>query len=225
MAETATAAGTKRPRSDDDGEADDAAAPLTADGEMPQKKFYRSRAHVNPLSHNNAYAYPTKPSLLDWTAEHYPNHPDLKRGKDGGDVADNAANNASAIVPNVLDIGCGFGGLTIALATLLPDSTILGLEIRDKVTEYVRLRIAALRKEHPGQYQNASVLRSNSMKFMPNMFAKSSLDKVFFCKFVGCTHVSINCYQRTCLYAKMAKTSHFIVCIIFSQNRLPRSTL
>ena len=180
MSETpaAAAAGAKRPRSNEDdtspaAAAAAAAAPLTADGEMPQKKFYRSRAHVNPLSHNNAYEYPTKPSLLDWTEGHYPNHPDLKRGDD---------DRKGSIVPNVLDIGCGFGGLTIALATLLPDSTILGLEIRDKVTEYVRLRIAALRKENPGQYQNCSVLRSNTMKFMPNMFAKSSLEKVFFCK-------------------------------------------
>lgn len=186
---TATAAakaGTKRPRSDEDDAADDtaaaasAAAPLTADGEMPQKKFYRSRAHVNPLSHNNAYEYPTKPALLDWTAEHYLRHPDLATDAGDDKPTTNAAGSAN-VVPNVLDIGCGFGGLTIALATLLPTRTILGLEIRDKVTEYVRLRIAALRREHPGQYQNASVLRSNTMKFMPNMFAKSSLDKVFFC--------------------------------------------
>ena len=189
--DTATAAataGTKRPRSDEDeaaaandesAAATSAAAPLTADGEMPQKKFYRSRAHVNPLSHNNAYEYPTTPTLLDWTAEHYPHHPDL--AKDASSNASSSSASASGIVPNVLDIGCGFGGLTIALSTLLPTKTILGLEIRDKVTEYVRLRIAALRKEHPLQYQNASVLRSNTMKFMPNLFGKSTLDKIFFC--------------------------------------------
>jgi tRNA (guanine-N7-)-methyltransferase len=83
--------------------------------------------------------------------------------------------------PTVLDIGCGFGGLTLALATLLPDEAILGMEIRSKVTEYVRLRIMAFRKDHPGQYQNCSVMRTNSMKFLPHYFGKGSLHKLFFC--------------------------------------------
>ena len=142
--------------------------PITVDGDMPQKKFYRSRAHCNPLSHNNTFDYPTHPSKMDWTS-HYPN---LKLGQDS---------NSAKVAPTVLDIGCGFGGLTVALATLLPQQTILGLEIRAKVTEYVRLRIMAHRKESPGQYQNASVLRSNTMKFMPNFFEKASLEKIFFC--------------------------------------------
>lgn len=140
--------------------------PITQEGDMPQKKFYRSRAHCNPLSHNNTFDYPPHPSKMDWS-DYYPtmSHTDPSQ----------------KIVPTVLDIGCGFGGLTIALATLLPKQTILGLEIRAKVTEYVRLRIMAHRKESPGKYQNTSVLRSNTMKFMPNFFQKSSLEKIFFC--------------------------------------------
>jgi tRNA (guanine-N7-)-methyltransferase len=139
--------------------------PITEDGDMPQKKFYRSRAHCNPLSHNDTFYYPADCSDMDWT-DHYPNwkSPDNKK-----------------VVPTVLDIGCGFGGLTIALATLLPQETVLGLEIRAKVAEYVRLRIMAHRKENPGQFENASVLRSNTMKFMPNFFDQSSLEKIFFC--------------------------------------------
>ena len=133
---------------------------ITEDGEMPQKRFYRQRAHCNPLSHNDSFQYPLRPDLMDWTKEHYP---EWKK------------------TPTVLDIGCGFGGLTVALATILPHETILGMEIRAKVTEYVRLRLVALRKETPGSYQNASVMRTNSMKFLPNYFPKGCLQKIFFC--------------------------------------------
>ena len=123
----------------------DEPTPITLEGEMPQKRFYRSRAHCNPLSHNDAFQYPRTPNDMDWT-QHY------RSGKP----------------PSVLDVGCGFGGLTVALSTLLPDEQILGMEIRAKVTEYVRLRIVALRKENPNQYQNASVMRTNSMKYLPH---------------------------------------------------------
>lgn len=50
-----------------------------------------------------------------------------------------------------------------------------------QVTEYVRLRIINARKENEGQYQNCSVMRTNSMKFLPNYFARASIDKLFFC--------------------------------------------
>ena len=141
----------------------EAEAPITAEGERPQKKFYRQRAHCNPLSHNDSFAYPVRPDLMDWTEEHYPG---LEKGA----------------APTCLDIGCGFGGLTMALGKILPDSAnVLGMEIRAKVTEFVRLRIAAARKEFPGKYQNCSVLRTNSMKFLPNYFRPSSIDQMFFC--------------------------------------------
>jgi len=138
--------------------------PITAEGERPQKKFYRQRAHCNPLSHNDSFIYPHFPQCMDWCSEHYPR---LAKGT----------------APTVLDIGCGFGGLTLALAQLLPNSVILGMEIRAKVTEYVRLRIAAKRKEYDegSQFQNCSVLRTNTMKFLPNFFAKASIEKLFFC--------------------------------------------
>lgn len=155
------------------------AAPITAEGDMPQKKFYRSRAHCNPLSFNEAFDYPTRPDLFDWTEEHYPEHPSLAPDDDKEMSGFNAQ--SAAIRPDVLDVGCGFGGLTMALSPALPNNTILGLEIRAKVTEYVRLRIVAQRKEHPGQYQNCSVMRTNAMKYLPNFFPKASLEKIFFC--------------------------------------------
>ena len=41
--------------------------------QQPQKKFYRSRAHCNPLSHNDGFRYPLSPAHMDWTS-HYPNY-------------------------------------------------------------------------------------------------------------------------------------------------------
>jgi tRNA (guanine-N7-)-methyltransferase len=155
---------------DKDGDNDD--GPITIEGEMPKKTFYRSRAHVNPLSHNNAFAYPVAPSQHDW-APYYP---------------------TSNGTPTIVDVGCGFGGLTVALAELYPEECSLGMEIRAKVAlfknidtytystlsqsisvityntfklqvcEYVRLRIEALRAQQPGNFQNVSVLRTNSMR-------------------------------------------------------------
>lgn len=149
----------------------DEISPITVDGQMPQKKFYRQRAHCNPLSHNDAFEYPLRPDLMDWS----PYYPEPVH-------VDDSNSKATMIrTPTVLDIGCGFGGLTLALAKLLPKETILGMEIRAKVTEYVRLRIVASRKEHPGQYQNCSVMRTNSMKFLPHYFSKATLSKLFFC--------------------------------------------
>jgi tRNA (guanine-N7-)-methyltransferase len=142
----------KSEQDDDDSgsaqEQNDSREAITGDGKMPQKQFYRQRAHCNPLSHSDSFQYPPlRPDLMDWSKEHYPNW---------------KYNNKS---PSVLDIGCGFGGLTVALSTILPEETILGMEIRAKVTEYVRLRLVALRKEIPGSYHNASIMRTNLMKF------------------------------------------------------------
>lgn len=164
--------------------------PITADGERPQKKFYRQRAHCNPLAHNDTFVYPYTPSDMDWTMDHYPN-------------LTVSTSDDTRIAPTVLDIGCGFGGLTMALASLLPNDVILGMEIRAKVTEYVRLRIMNARREHientnntkiitdpnakvehqhyDHNYNNCSVLRTNSMKFLPNYFVKHSMKKIFIC--------------------------------------------
>jgi len=161
----------KRKQSDVDREKELSEKPaqqaITEDGQMPQKKFYRSRAHCNPLAYNDSFDYPIHPNLINWCIDHYPS---LKK-----------VGEETSIAPNVLDIGCGFGGLTVTLATLLPTKVILGLEIRAKVAEYVRLRILACRRDHPGKFENCSVMRSNTMKFMPNLFRKESLEKIFLC--------------------------------------------
>ena len=93
----------------------------------------------------------------------------------------------------VVDVGMGFGGLTIALAALFPDKLVLGMEIRAKVCEYVRLKILALRAEAAQaqataaaaagghHYRNAACLRTNCMRYLPNFFVKGQLEKIFFC--------------------------------------------
>ncbi|KAL8721691.1 MAG: hypothetical protein Q9225_001691 [Loekoesia sp. 1 TL-2023] len=94
----------------------------------------------------------------------------------------------------VADIGCGFGGLLVALAPKLPDELLIGvltqaliigvgMEIRMQVTEFVQDRIKALRHQNPesGLYQNIACVRANTMKFLPNFFKKAQLTKIFLC--------------------------------------------
>jgi tRNA (guanine-N7-)-methyltransferase len=61
--------------------------------------------------------------------------------------------------------------------------SLLGMEIRVQVTEYVQERIKALRaqNESTGLYQNAACVRANTMKFLPNFFKKHQLSKIFLC--------------------------------------------
>lgn len=134
----------------------------TTESKKPRKRFFRSRAHCNPLSHNDSFEYPLTPKHFPWEGL-YPHIPQEKR------------------VVTILDMGMGFGGLTVELAQLFPDQLVLGMEIRAKVCEYVRLRIEALREEQPGQYQNAACLRTNCMRYLPNFFQKHQLNKLFIC--------------------------------------------
>jgi tRNA (guanine-N(7)-)-methyltransferase len=122
------------------------------------------------------FASPSHPSKMDWST-HFPLHIPPPSA---------APSKAPAKRVTVADIGCGFGGLIVSLATKLPDTLMLGLEIRLQVTEYVTERITALRKQsteagRDGEYGNISVLRANAMKFLPNFFEKGQLEKVFFC--------------------------------------------
>ena len=57
-----------------------------------------------------------------------------------------------------------------------------GLEIRDKVTNYVGERIKGLRLNTDNkEFNNISVMRANTMKLLLNFFYKGQLDKLFFC--------------------------------------------
>ncbi|EWC43999.1 tRNA (guanine-N(7)-)-methyltransferase [Drechslerella stenobrocha 248] len=167
---------------------------------LPQKRYYRQRAHANPFS-DHRLSYPLSPAEMDWS-DYFPAYFSKKRKLD--DTTDDSveseqppadSNNGTTLdrkKVEVADIGCGFGGLLISLAPTFPDTLILGMEIRTQVTAYVQDRINALRtqslsrkggdqEEVPGGYQNIGVIRGNAMKFLPNFFEKHQLSKMFFC--------------------------------------------
>ncbi|RDW94129.1 tRNA (guanine46-N7)-methyltransferase [Aspergillus mulundensis] len=198
-----------------------------ADLKLPQKKYYRQRAHANPFS-DHLLKYPLSPAHMDWS-KHFPAfvNPDPTQT--------NLAGTRKLLRDvEVVDIGCGFGGLLVGLAPVLPDSLMVGMEIRVQVTEYLTNRIKALRAQQalkrqmtststpstpapepspapatasetnpnskpatpdptvddsevfpnsliPGGYQNITAIRANTMKFLPNFFARGQLSKIFIC--------------------------------------------
>ena len=58
---------------------------------------------------------------------------------------------------------------------MFPDSLMVGMEIRVKVSDYVKDRIQALRMQNDGKYQNIACVRTNAMKFLPNFFKKGQV--------------------------------------------------
>jgi tRNA (guanine-N7-)-methyltransferase len=72
----------------------------------------------------------------------------------------------------MVDIGCGYGGLCFALANMFPEAWVLGMEIREKVVNYVTEKIRAMRVEFPKTYDQTSVILTNAMKHLPNFFEK-----------------------------------------------------
>uniref|UniRef100_A0A0M3IBP1 tRNA (guanine-N(7)-)-methyltransferase n=2 Tax=Ascaris TaxID=6251 RepID=A0A0M3IBP1_ASCLU len=127
--------------------------------QLPQKKFYRQRAHANPMSDHDL-EYPISPAHMDWS-KYY------------GDYV-----NGRQV--DFVDVGCGYGGLLIKLSPLFPECLMLGLEIRVKVSDFVQDRIKALRLREPGNYRNVACLRTNAMKYLPNYFDRHQLSKIFF---------------------------------------------
>ncbi len=82
----------------------------------------------------------------------------------------------SDLVPTILDIGCGYGGLMFPLAQEFPDQLILGMEIRDKVANFVAQKINTSRiNSGYKSYMNIAVVRTNSMKTIHNYFTKDSV--------------------------------------------------
>ena len=68
----------------------------------------------------------------------------------------------------------------VSLGEAFPHELTLGLEIRRPVVQTVEERIKKLRNDHAGQFGNVSVLATNAMKYLPNLFFKGQLSKMFF---------------------------------------------
>ncbi|GFS07287.1 tRNA (guanine-N(7)-)-methyltransferase [Elysia marginata] len=149
------------------------------ESKLPQKKYFRQRAHCNPNS-DHSLDYPVNPDLMDWS-QFYPAHfTPSTQPKASEDVTTGADESERKPCVEFADIGCGYGGLLVALSPLFPETLMLGMEIRLKVSDYVHKRIEALRLQHPGQYTNVACIRSNAMKHLPNFFRKAQLTKMFF---------------------------------------------
>lgn len=114
---------------------------------MVSKKAYRCHAHANPVR-DTKLDIPANPDSIDWKI-HFEN----------------------GLPPTFIDIGCGYGKFLIETAKIFPEENILGLEIRDKVVEYVE----KLTEEIP----NCSVVKTNALLFLPNFFRPNSLEKIF----------------------------------------------
>eukprot|EP00397_Hematodinium_sp_SG-2012_P048342 GEMP01055342.1.p1 GENE.GEMP01055342.1~~GEMP01055342.1.p1 ORF type:complete len:264 (+),score=56.46 GEMP01055342.1:46-837(+) len=156
--------------------------------EKPKKADYRQRAHCNPLS-DFTHAIPRSPNHVDW-ATHFPqafqepetlqiNTTDFPISYPNNPVAD-ARNGLAGPHVTFVDVGCGFGGLLLALSPLFPNDLILGMEIREQVTDYVGKRILAMRQQD-NKGSNISVIRTNVMKTIVQYFRKAQLEKMFFC--------------------------------------------
>ena len=165
---------------------------------LPQKRFFRQRAHSNPIA-DHILEYPSTPDEFNWN-DYYPSIDkdataaattacDEQPSQCTGEPACKKLRSSKKCV-NFLDIGCGYGGLLVELSPMFPDKLILGMEIRVKVSTYVQERIKGLRKQAEeksssascicSSYENIACIRSNAMKHLPNFFRKGQIEKMFF---------------------------------------------
>lgn len=74
---------------------------------------------------------------------------------------------------------------SVTLSKMFPDTLMLGMEIRIKVSDYVCDRIDALRQtDEESGYQNISCIRTNAMKYLPNYFQKGQVILSFHYEYV-----------------------------------------
>lgn len=152
----------------ENGNMEDQEKPAEVSVVAPQKKYFRQRAHSNPLA-DHSFLYPISPDKMNWNP-FYPHY-----------FYEDGSHKEGHHKVEMVDVGCGYGGLLIALSPLFPNSLILGMEIRVKVSAYVHQRILSLRSQNSNnQYQNTAIIRTNAMKYVTNFFNKGQLKKLFF---------------------------------------------
>ena len=82
----------------------------------------------------------------------------------------------SHLVPTIVDIGCGYGGLMFELYKEFPDKLILGMEIRDVVANFVAQKANSIRVNTGfKECTNVGVVKTNTMKTIHNYFKKGSV--------------------------------------------------
>jgi tRNA (guanine-N7-)-methyltransferase len=80
------------------------------------------------------------------------------------------------LVPTIVDIGCGYGGLLFALSKEYKDKLILGMEIRDLVANFVVEKTNSKRINSGHKlFANIGVVKTNTMKTLHNYFRKESV--------------------------------------------------
>ncbi|KAJ1953986.1 tRNA (guanine-N(7)-)-methyltransferase (tRNA(m7G46)-methyltransferase), partial [Linderina pennispora] len=155
---------------------------------LPQKRYFRQRAHVN-IFNDIRLDYPLTPNDEDWSKLYpayfrapttdtlgenkRPSSPapeeqqPAKRGPGAGELSkDQLAQVEFA------DIGCGYGGLLVALAPLYPNTLMVGMEIRTKVANYLQQRVEALRG-----FQHALLDKSQRGEHVEWVDVRSKLNK------------------------------------------------
>ena len=96
--------------------------------------------------------------------------------------SNNNPNNTKDVT--IVDVGCGYGGLLFNMSNFIGEKYLaLGMEIRDKVTNFVAERINTYRINSGFKdvnwtllkNNNISVIRTNSMKCLLNYFYKDQV--------------------------------------------------
>ena len=150
---------------------------------MPKKNKHRMRAHINPFNELNM-PHPKNPEFAQWHL-HFPSFFGMvENNKDHMVVNtrkfqidyENKFENPKKMLPTILDIGCGYGGLMFALTKHFPDNLILGQEIRDKLANFVAKKANTIRiNSGYKECMNVGVVRTNTMKTLHNYFERDSV--------------------------------------------------